>query len=149
MVECIHYSGGYKYMLKQAVTLPTEVCPDEAKSIGDFVKLSVDGVLEVRHGYAWDGPSGPTIDTKNFMRGALVHDALYQLMREAGLDKAKWRKTADVELVRLCREDGMSRVRAWWVLTAVRLFADRSASIGGGKPEITAPRRCVPGGRPG
>jgi hypothetical protein len=37
-------------------------------------------------GYAWNGPSGPTLDTRNFMRGSLVHDALYQLMREGRMD---------------------------------------------------------------
>lgn len=143
MVDCIHYGSGYKHQLKEAVTLPTKLHPDEAKVIGDFVKLSVDGVLELGNGYAWDGPSGPTIDTKNFMRGSLVHDALYQLMREAGLDKATWRKAADEELVRICRQDGMSRVRAWWVLKAVRRFADPAASQEGRKPVSKAPRGCV------
>jgi hypothetical protein len=143
MLDCIHYRSGYKYQLKKAVVLPTKISPDEEKAIGDFVKLGTDGVLEIGNGYAWDGPSGPTIDTKNFLRGSLVHDALYQLMREAGLDKAAWRRTADEELVRFCREDGMSRVRAWWVLKAVRWFADPAASPENRKPVSTAPRGCV------
>ena len=39
----------------------------------------------VEKDYAWDGPSGPTIDTSNSMRASLVHDVLYQAMREEGL----------------------------------------------------------------
>jgi hypothetical protein len=142
MVECIHYRSGYKYQLKKTVTVSTKIRPDEEKVIGRFVKLGTDGLLEIVDGYAWDGPSGPTIDTKNFMRGSLVHDALYQLMREGELDKAKWRRAADEELVRICREDGMTRLRAWWVLKAVRWFADSAASPGGNDPVSTAPRGC-------
>ena len=142
MVDCIHYRGGYKYQLKRALTVSTEIRPDEEKVIGQFVKLGTDGVLAIDDGYAWDGPSGPTIDTKNFMRGSLVHDSLYQLMREAGLDRARWRKVADEELGRLCREDGMTRLRSWWVVTAVRWFAGSAASPGERKPVSTAPRGC-------
>jgi hypothetical protein len=142
MVECIHYRSGYKYQLKKKVAVSTKIRPDDEKVIRRFVKLGTDGKLEIDDGYAWDGPSGPTIDTKNFMRGSLVHDALYQLMREAGLDKAKWRRAADEELVRICREDGMTRLRAWWVLRAVRWFADPAASPEGNKPVGTAPRGC-------
>jgi len=142
MVSCIHYRSGYKYQLKKTVTVPTRARPKEEKVIDGFVRLGVDGALEIGNGYAWDGPSGPTIDTKNFLRGSLVHDALYQLMREAGLDKATWRRTADEELVRICGLDGMSRVRRWWVLKAVRRFADLAASPESRKPISTAPRGC-------
>lgn len=143
MVDCIHYRSGYEYQLKKTVTLSTRILPDEEVVIDGFVRLGVDGTLEIRNGYAWDGPSGPTIDTRNFMRGSLVHDALYQLMREADLDKATWRKTADEELVRFCGLDGMSRVRRWWVLKAVRRFADLAASPASRKPISRAPRGCI------
>jgi hypothetical protein len=143
MVDCIHYRSGYEYQLKKTVTLSTRIRPDEEVVIDGFVRLGVDGTLEIRNGYAWDGPSGPTIDTRNFMRGSLVHDALYQLMREADLDKATWRKTADEELVRFCGLDGMSRVRRWWVLKAVRRFADLAASPASRKPISRAPHGCI------
>lgn len=143
MVDCIHYRSGYEYQLKKTVTLSTRIRPDEEVVIDGFVRLGVNGALEIRNGYAWDGPSGPSIDTRNFMRGSLVHDALYQLMREADLDKATWRKTADEELVRFCGLDGMSRVRRWWVLKAVRRFADLAASPASRKPISRAPRGCI------
>jgi len=89
--------------------------------------LSSGGVIVLRAGYAWNGPSGPTFDTKNFMRGSVVHDAFYQLFREKLLDLG-WRETADSELKRMCREDGMSWVRAWWVHRAVRFGGESSAT---------------------
>jgi hypothetical protein len=145
VVDCIRYQSGYKYQLKGLLIVATGLRPETEAEIDHFVRLKVTGELEIGYGYAWDGPSGPTIDTKNFMRGSLVHDALYQLMREEKLDKTTWRKTADEELVRICRQDGMSRVRSWWVLRAVRWFADPAASPERRKPVKRAPRACVDG----
>ena len=47
-----------------------------------FVSFSPYGFMILRKGYAWDGASGPAMDTPSIMRGALVHDGIYQLMRE-------------------------------------------------------------------
>ena len=93
-MQCIAYRGGYKYQLNQSYTIQTEIKPEEAVD-AEYLSLSLDGLLTVKKGYAWDEPSGPTIDTLNFMRGSLVHDALYQLMREGSLDENKWREPAD------------------------------------------------------
>jgi hypothetical protein len=80
-------------------------------------------MLTIKKGYAWDGPSGPTFDTPSFMRGSLVHDALYQLICEDSLPDF-FRAYADRLLYRLCREDGMSSVRAWYVYKAVEAFGE-------------------------
>ncbi len=84
--------------------------------------------LQIKKGYCWDGPSGPTIDTDNFMRGSLFHDGWYQLMREYGSFYFQWRDDADRLLQRICREDGMSRLRAQWVYWGVKTFGRRAAS---------------------
>lgn len=136
--EHIHYRSGYKYQLVMAYSLKVAIIPEQVVKT-DFVTLDVDGTLTIKKGYAWDGPSGPTIDTTNFMRGSLVHDALYQLMRDAGLSEKQWRETADLELKRCCLEDGMSNVRAWWVYRAVRLAAQSAASPESRKPVRVAP----------
>jgi hypothetical protein len=85
------------------------------------------GVLIVGNGYVWDGASGPTIDTKDSMRGSLVHDALYQLMRDRIIGTYR-RKQADLELKRICIEDGMKpfRINYWYFF--VRLFAAKHAT---------------------
>jgi hypothetical protein len=134
----IRYRSGYKYQLVEGYTLKVSVTPEQPINT-EYIKLGTDGTLVIKRGYAWDGPSGPTIDTRNFMRGSLVHDALYQLMRDAGLSKDQWRDEADLELKRICLEDGMSRIRAWWVHRGVRLGGDPSASPESRKPIRTAP----------
>jgi len=91
----------------------------------DFIRLCGSKQIKwlwVDKRYAWDGPSGPTIDTENFMRGSLVHDALYQLIKEGYLDKKVWRLYADKILRKICLEDGMSKFRAWYVYHSVRWF---------------------------
>jgi hypothetical protein len=140
--RCVRYRSGYKYQLRNEHVDSVAVIPDAA-IVTDYVQLDTAGLITLRRGYAWDGPSGPTIDTKNFMRGSLVHDALYQLMRVEELDKDLWREEADRELRRMCREDGMSRLRAWWVFRAVRAFGDPSASPDSKRPVEAAPAGCT------
>jgi hypothetical protein len=55
-----------------------------------------------------------------------VHDALYQLMREKVLSPQA-RLRADEILRDICLEDGMSKVRAWWVFKGVRVGARKSS----------------------
>ena len=115
----------YKYNLHSDYAYQTGIKLDTDKDLG-FVRIDSNGLLSIRKGYAWDGPSGPTFDTKNFMRGSLVHDALYQLIREGKIGKEK-RITADQILQEICLADGMSKIRARWVYTGVRFFGAGSA----------------------
>ena len=112
---------GYKYQLMDPYVIQTKVCPDDAV-VHDFFELSEAGELLIKKGYCWDGPSGPTIDTPDFMRGSLVHDVFYQMIREQ-LIPGWCRKYADALLKEICIEDGMSRARAWYVYWSVRKFA--------------------------
>lgn len=117
----IEYKKGYKYKLASDISGVLAIQPNRPAQVGSWVVLHTNGTLFVSTGYAWDGASGPALDTKNIMRASLVHDALYQLMREGALP-ATYRKDADQELYRICREDGMWWIRAQWVYLAVRLF---------------------------
>ena len=91
------------------------------------------GHLIIEPGYAWDGASGPTKDDKTNMRGSLVHDALYQILREGDIKAAEFvRKYADELLRDICIED--SKNKAWakirygiWY-NMVRKFAKRSST---------------------
>ena len=133
----IFYRSGYKYQLAETYTVSVVIQP-EKKIESDFIEISTERMLTIKAGYAWDGPSGPTIDTKSFMRGSLVHDALYQLMRNQFLPEG-CRKDADQELHRLCCEDGMNRFRAWYVLLGVRKGAGFAASPKAKKKIRSAP----------
>ena len=134
----IFYKNGYKYQLVKDYSVQVGMLPVLGAS-SEYIDLSSSGVLTIKRGYAWDGPSGPTVDTRNFMRGSLVHDALYQLMREGMLD-ISWREQADKELQRICREDGMSWLRAQWVYQGVRWGAGFAADPMNRKPVMEAGR---------
>ncbi|MGD9115936.1 MAG: DUF1353 domain-containing protein [Dehalococcoidia bacterium] len=125
----------YKYQLVKDYTIQTDLKPvgKGRDELAGFLTLSPEGLLSIKKYYAWDGPSGPTIDTRDFMRGSLVHDALYQLMREGVLDREQDRKRADEILRELCLEDGMCSFRAWYVYHSVRLFAAGSTKPREGK----------------
>jgi len=131
------YQDGFKYQLAGTVKVQIPVYPSEDIDT-QFIKLSRGGVLTILTGYAWDGPSGPTFDTANFMRGSLVHDALYELMRKQLLS-IKWRKPADRIMQRICIEDGMTRARAWWVYTGLQIAGGEAALPGNKKPILEAP----------
>ncbi|AXR59861.1 DUF1353 domain-containing protein [Leptospira mayottensis] len=121
----------YKYQLVKPYSFQTTILTNtpiqiEIPRARVFVNLNQEGLLDINAGYAWDGPSGPTIDTKTFIRASLVHDALYQLMREEKLDRIKYREDADQLLKRICLEDGMNSFRAAYVYKFVRWFGKSS-----------------------
>jgi len=115
----------YKYNLHSDLEFETGINVDNPQNLG-LLEIVAKGKLTIRKGYSWDGPSGPTIDTKNFMQGSLIHDALYQLMREGVLPQ-HLRQKADEILQAVCIKDGMSKVRAWWVYRGVRIGGTSSA----------------------
>jgi len=122
----IKYRAGYKYQLAEGYKLQTELYPP-VDIDNEFIHLDINGLLYIESGYAWDGPSGPTVDTKNFMEGSLVHDALYQLIRKQDLPQSA-REYADKLLVKICKDKGMSSCRRWWVYKGVRGGAGFAAS---------------------
>ena len=142
-MKCITYKGGYKYQLRHNCSVAIEIKPGKPIST-EFIELDTQGMLEIKRGYAWDGPSGPTIDTLTFMRGSLVNDALYRLMRDRHLDHNTCRATADRILQRICKQDGMWSFRAWYVYHGVRLFADPAADPADRRPVVRAPKGCEP-----
>ena len=140
---CYRKLTGYKYQVAEDYTIKIDLKPIEAirRELTRFLSLSPAGVLTIKKYYAWDGPSGPTIDTRDFMRGSLVHDALYQLMREGVLDYSVHRQRADEIFRQLLVEDGMCKFRAWYVYQAVHIFAEGGARP---QPEHEPEIICVP-----
>jgi hypothetical protein len=112
----------WKYDLPERVTFQTRIKPDRTLHT-DWITLQPDGTLTLEAGYAWDGPSGPTLDTPNSLRGSAIHDALYQLMK-LGLLDMRWFEESNRELLRWLKKDGMwyIRRRAWY--RAVQLYGE-------------------------
>jgi len=120
------YRKGYKYQLAQKEVVDIPIYPKQDIST-EFIFLSTIGQMIIWEGYSWDGASGPTYDDKYNMRGSLIHDALYQLIRFGHLEISH-RKTADYILYITCLEDGMLKLRAKYYYWAVRKFASFAAS---------------------
>ena len=116
-----HDTRGYKYTTAESFTvfLPLFLI-DRFRT--DFAHLSC-GKLNISAGYAWDGASGPTWDTPATMVPSLVHDVLYQGIRE-GLLPASRRFDADLTFYRLMRERTSGfwgHLRAFYFFAGVRL----------------------------
>lgn len=150
----IKYRKGYKYQLAEEYGVDIPILPPSPIE-AEYISLSTSGRLTIKNGYAWDGASGPTIDTPNAMRGPLVHDALYQLIRE-GFLPMDFRQNADDVLEQLCDEDSKiiaarsndffspfilasQRVRFKVWKWAVKNFAKGAAEWENERPIITAP----------
>ena len=118
------YRKGYKYQLAEDYQIMTAILDRDIGS--EFLYLKPNGLLIIKSGYSWDGASGPAMDTKTIMRGSLVHDALYQLLRQGHL-VPDWRAYADDLLKRICLEDGMCSLRAWYVHRGVSSHAGFAA----------------------
>jgi hypothetical protein len=125
--NCIKYSSGYKYHLEEDFEIQTVFRPDK-KIVTDYATLDIDGILHIFRSYAWDGPSGPTIDRSSNMRGSLPHDVLYQMIRENYLPLS-CREEADNLLKKCWIEDGMYE----WLAT-VEVAAVKRWGIGSARP---------------
>lgn len=139
----IRYRSDYKYQLAEAYKISIPIKP-KINITTQFIDLDTDGNLTVKNAYAWDGPSGPVKDTKENMRASLIHDALYQLMRnveETGLSSRTHRKAADQLFKDICKADGVSNfwASAWY--KGLRKFGDPAASPQNKKVVARAPSR--------
>ena len=135
----IKYRSGYKYQLDEdhAIGISIKPTSDITKQ---FIVLDTGGNLMVKKGYAWDGPSGPVRDTDGNLRASLVHDALYQLMRNEDLSREPHRKAADQAFRDICKADGVSRIRAFLYYKALRKFGKKAASPENKRQVKSAPR---------
>lgn len=132
----LHYTKGYKYQ--------TEYDYEFKFNLGAYGNLippytwgedklrfiqynSIYNIINIMAGYAWDGPSGPTKDTKTNMRASLEHDVLYQLLR-LRIIPLSFRDEADRQFDKTAKKDGMSWWRHKYYLFALRNFASFAAN---------------------
>lgn len=137
-MNVLKYKEGYRYQVASEFSYNTGI-KGHAVSLDGYITLMADGLLIIHAGYAWDGASGPAINTKNFVRGSLVHDALYQLIKEDSLPFS-FRPVADKLLVQICKEDGMWAPRRAWVWLAVHTFG--ANALESDNPVLCIPEDC-------
>lgn len=135
MSDPVQYRTGYKYSLWKTYRVQTRIRGYTVKH--RLFELTEDGWLTIFENYPWDGASGPTIDTKSSIRGSLVHDALYEMMR-LGLLPQSCFTLANEELRDICKEDGMWNWRADGWFDAVEKCGHPSANLSDEKI-LTAP----------
>lgn len=120
----LKYKKGYDYWIAEDFVLDIGSRIRPAQPGGNsFVELSAAGVLILRRGYAWNGASGPAINTENWRTASGVHDGLYQLIREGVLTMAH-REAADDLMRDILLGKGMFALRALWSHAAVRQFGE-------------------------
>ena len=152
--QYIEYRSGYNYQLASdyLIRIPIYgVRVDER-----YFELSSVGRLIIRQGYAWDGASGPVVDTRSVMRASLVHDVLYQMMREGLVDEDEEREIIDRLYEELVTEDvekmyshfqqplrsllvTVGKARAWCHFVGLRWFGHRAATGAGTHRLYTSP----------
>ena len=128
----INLSAQYRYRLESCT--PLVACSPHLEKISRLLPSGIKtAYFELHHrtltvygivagsphkgvGYAWNGASGPAIDTANTLRGSMFHDVLYQICRRQpmsirALARMKWH--ADLLLIDLLKEDQMIILRRW------------------------------------
>jgi len=114
------YRSGYKYQVHDDYRIRT---PFKGLSVSTrFYSLSPNGVLTVRAQYAWDGPSGPAVDTRDTMIYSLLHDCLRQMLNEGALP-ARYCEAVDTYCRVVARRARMWKLRRWYFHVAVRINA--------------------------
>jgi hypothetical protein len=118
-MSSIKYIKGMKYCLSEDTEVYT---PIRCNYVRDkWFVLEPNGKLIVYAGFCWDGPSGPTFDTKDSMRASLVHDVFCIMMRDGRLSYTQWQNEVNSFFEQQCIMDGMSKFRARLWYFAVEL----------------------------
>ena len=118
--------SNYKYKFKVEENFSIEL-PFKIPDFEHPYASSKDGILSVKKGYAWDGASGPIINTRDTLVASLVHDVLYQAMRLNLIKSSKEnRKIADKNFFEILKMNGVNSIRRKVWYFAVRLFGKKS-----------------------
>lgn len=127
-----------KYALADSVHYRLQIIRPYRPVVSQFYSISQSGLLIIKKGYAWDGPSGPTIDTLDVMFASLIHDVLYEALRKKQLAR-KWRKAADDELAEVGKACGANPIRMELWESMVNIFAGPMADEANRKRVYEAP----------
>jgi hypothetical protein len=135
--KCLYFKRGYKYQVNRDYHITLDIIPYAPIAL-EHVTMDLAGRTVINAGYAWNGASGPTMDTLNSMIGSLAHDVGYQLIR-LGLIDPGYKPYLDKVLHDLCTEDGMYSWRADYWRWAVLKFGVGSTRPSSEPKEEVAP----------
>jgi len=131
----IYYTNIEKYKYRVRFDYRHDIGIKGYDIVLEDLRLTPDGILTLKAGFMSDGPSGPTIDSKEGMRAAFVHDAGYKLIR-LGLLPISCKEIFDTLFHSILLEDQMSEVRADLWFEGVEHFGGKSCIPGSEREEI-------------
>jgi hypothetical protein len=112
--------GINKYIIVKAYIYVDQLLKDLPDFDHKFFSKRGDTLI-IRVGYCWDGPSGPTIDDETNIRASLVHDALYQALKERLIPYSFGNRRVSDKIFRsILKADGMGFVRRTYYFFGVR-----------------------------
>jgi len=132
----------YRHLLSNDFELDLRQRFKQESRFKEFVSLTKEGILFISMGYAWDGVSAPLIDIDSCrnLRASIVHDALYQLMRnDQEFETRENKKIADRIFRELCIQDGVKKSTAWIYWAAVSFLGKPGTQPGGRFPNGQSP----------
>jgi hypothetical protein len=118
---CYRPLGKYNYILADELIFQLDKSFENQPKEHPYISISADGLMTIRRHYAWDGAS-KIPDTPKNLRASLIHDALYQLMRQGYMDPKKERDWSDRLFQKICIRDGTNTVIAAGYYAGLRLF---------------------------
>ena len=117
----ISYRGGYKYSLWEDYRVQTDI---KGFAVDHrLFRLDPDGWLTIMADYPWDGVTG-FLDLRCLVRGSLVHDSIYEMLRLALLPHYPCFHLANRELRKIALEDDCPN----WMADCVFWFVERKGS---------------------
>lgn len=116
----------YKYCVEENEVVKTRLRPCKSANIPGYLHLSIDGTLIISYRYAWDGITNG-VNLKCNRTAGLVHDALYQLMREGELDLS-FKTQCDEELRDIMASNGAPQFLANFFFFMVQKFGNAFAT---------------------
>jgi len=115
----------YKYKLVRLFTWTNHDLLSNIEVTSPYIRIR-KGKMTLKAGYAWDGVTAYH-DRPSLMRGSLIHDAMYQLLRE-GLLPPSSRKLADIIYRKVIVADGTSNLLSWVMYTVLRFMGGKHAA---------------------
>lgn len=108
------FRKGYKYQLAETEIVQTPLLGYDIDI--HLIRLTTDGLLTTQADFAWDGASGPTLDTDDTYTPSLVHDVFAKLIRLKLLPRSCV-KTINKFLNKMLKDRGMNwfRRRYWMI----------------------------------
>ena len=128
----------YKYRTREDYTIKTPIVGYMV--LKRYFRLRSNGELWIKAGYAWNGTSGGVPDTRRNLGASLIHDCLYQMLRERFIP-LRLRGAIDELFGEHCKSLGTWRSTARVYVAMLRAFGKRSATR---DQSPGAPTRSIP-----